>query len=240
MPALYKAVVQRYDPTPTVLQLFATFREMVNDCLRLVAQKPGVPTYEGVKSICYPRMIDYPIHNGYRVSAMFEATNLVKKYQTDSKRGARSRPQCRRPFLKVSIGVSLQGGALTVPEVGVIKLTPHSMQILSHRGVKVKSVTLTPTNCSVLYNYLVEPMLPSGAVGIDMNLDNLTTFDTDGVSRFYDLRELTAIHETYRRVKSHFRRDDFRIKRSVFRKYSSIERNKRSAILHEISTSVVN
>jgi IS605 OrfB family transposase len=212
---------------------------MINDCLRLGLQT-GDFSFQGIKRACLSRMAEYQVHDAYRISAMFEASNVLKKFRTDSQRKKVSTPVCRRPYLAVSLGVWLEGDSISLPEIGRIKLTPHTISVLSQEGVGVTSVTLTPRSCSVIYHKSVEQVVPEGMLAVDLNLDNITTFDTEGSSDRYDLSALTAIHETYRRVKSRFRRNDVRIRRDLFRKYADIEFNRKNAIMHRISSELVN
>ena len=211
---------------------------MVNDCIRLSLPRRDF-AYESVKRACRPRMDEYPVEDSYRISAMFEASNLLKKYLTDSRRRKVRPPHCRRPYLAASLGVWLEGNSLLIPGNERISLTPHTVTVLSQPEISVKSATLTPTTCSVVYRKWVKQMVPAGMVAVDLNLDNITTFDTEGISRRYDLSDLTTIHETYRRIKSRFRRNDVRIKGELFRKYASIEGSKKSAIIHRVSSEIV-
>ncbi|MDE1852986.1 MAG: transposase [Thaumarchaeota archaeon] len=211
---------------------------MVNDCLRLCVQS-GDYSYESVKLACFPRMREYQIHDAYRVSAMYEASNLLKKFRTDSRRKKINPPRCRNFFISASLGVWLEDGDLRLPELGKIPMTNHSLSELRQQGVSITSVTLTPRTCSVIYRKPVEMIVPTGMVGIDLNLDNITSFDTSGSTNRYDIGALAEIHETYRRVKSRFRRRDRRIKRNLFRKYADIEWDRKNAIMHEVSRRIV-
>jgi len=218
--------------------MFVIFTSMLNECVRL-GLEGGDFSYEGVKRACHARMGDFPAEEEYRISAMYEASNLLKKFQTDSKKRKVNRPYCRNPYLAVSLGISLQKSTLTLPSLGPLPLTPHSIAVLSQQEVSIISVTLTPTVCSVIYRKSVRQIAPRGALAVDLNLDNVTTYDTKGASSFYDLKDLTMIHETYRRVKSRFRRNDRRVRKRLFRKYADIEWNRKSAILHRISSQIV-
>lgn len=107
MPTLYKAVTQRHMPAPATWEMFSTFRSMVNDCLRLGPDDGA--TYEVMKKLCYPRMLDYEVPNTYRASAMFEKTDFLKKYHSDSAKGASKRPRCTNSFLAASVGGAQKG-----------------------------------------------------------------------------------------------------------------------------------
>ncbi|MDG7008011.1 MAG: transposase [Nitrososphaerota archaeon] len=239
MALLYRSVVQRFTPTPEISRVFEVFRAMVNDCLRLgLANK--VHSYNDVKHVCYPAMMQYAVHDGYRISAMFEASNLLKKFRTDSTKKKVSPPRVGRPYFAVSIAVRVAGDELRLPQVAPVKLNRHTVSIIEQDGITVVSATLTPSTISVIYCKSVVRVVPKGMVAVDLNVDKISTFDTSGISAAYDIEELTKLHETYRRVKSKFRRRDFRIKGKLFRKYAAIEWNRKSAIIHRVSSQIVN
>ena len=77
---------------------------MVNDCIRLSLPRRDF-AYESVKRACRPRMDEYPVEDSYRISAMFEASNLLKKYLTDSRRR-----KVRPPSLSPSLPSGFSGG----------------------------------------------------------------------------------------------------------------------------------
>jgi hypothetical protein len=59
-----------------------------------------------------------------------------------------------------------------------IVLNDHTLKTLSD-CYKPRSITLTPESLSIAYSQAVVPMTLRGMVGIDRNLDNVTTADTD-------------------------------------------------------------
>jgi IS605 OrfB family transposase len=218
--------------------MFPIFLAMLNDCLRLGLEE-GALAYEDVKRTCYPRMLQYQVHDAYRISAVFQATNMLKKFRTDSRKAKVREPMCRNPFLAVSLGVWLEGSRLRLPDCGGVELNPHTLAILSEPGISITSLTLTPSTCSVVYRKSVEMIAPAGMVAVDINEANATTFDTSGHSAVYDLSTISTIHQTYRRVKSRLRRNDVRVKGDLYRKYASIEHHRSSAILHRVSSQIV-
>lgn len=239
MAVVYRSVLQRYQPDPEISELLETFRMMVNDCLRL-GLKEDVRDFSSVKRLCYQRMMEYEVENSYRVSAMFEASNLLKKYHTDSRRTSPSPPYCRRRFLSASVGVNVENETLALPDRRRVRLNPHTLKVLSRPGVEPVSVTITPDNLGIVYREEVPEMRISGAVALDINLDNVTTFDTDGRAAVHRMDALVEIHEKYRRITSRFRRRDNRIKRAIFRKHAAIKWRRRNGLLHLVSSTIVN
>jgi len=76
------------------------------------------------------------------------------------------------------------------------------------RGLDLRSATLTPDSLSISYSKETTEIEPEGYVGVDRNLDNVTTASTDCTARRFDLSQATRIRSNYRVVKSRFRRND--------------------------------
>src|SRR3989441_5815845 len=75
---------------------------------------------------------------------------------------------------------------------------------------------------------------PAGAIGIDRNLDNVTTADSDGSILRHDLGRATEVKARSRETKRHFKRNDVRIRRVVYGKYGRIQRNRVAWLLHNV------
>src|SRR2546426_7776004 len=118
-----------------------------------------------------------------------------------------------------------------------VKLNSHTLQALS--GLDVRSVTLTPGTLSIGYSRETVEIKPEGYVGIDRNLDNVTTASTDGTARRFDLSKATWIEANYRSVRSRFKRNDIRIRTRVFSKYGEQQRNRVLPLLHGVSKTIV-
>src|SRR2546427_2075063 len=68
-----------------------------------------------------------------------------------------------------------------------VKLNGHKLQALS--GLDVRSVTLTSESLSISYSKEATEIAPEGYVGIDRNLNNVTTASIDKMVRRYDRSE---------------------------------------------------
>src|SRR5438309_2067945 len=95
------------------------------------------------------------------------------------------------------------------------------------------------TATSISYAKETVETKPVGYVGVDRNLDSVTTASTDGRIGRYDLSKATRIKSGYRCVKSHFKRNDKRIITRVFSKYGELERNRVQPLLHNVSRRIV-
>jgi len=67
----------------------------------------------------------------------------------------------------------------------------------------------------------------------------VTVCDNNGITERFDLSEATEIKQTYRNAKSHFKRNDVRIRRRIFGKYGAKQRNRVNQILHRVSKTIV-
>jgi putative transposase len=100
-------------------------------------------------------------------------------------------------------------------------------------------VTLTEDRLCLAYASEVQQVQPRGFIGIDRNLDNVTVAATDGTAQQHTLSEATQAKATYCDVRSHFKRNDVRIRREVSGKYGQKQRDKVKQILHHASKLIV-
>jgi putative transposase len=125
------------------------------------------------------------------------------------------------------------------PYVG-IPLNDHTMQQLSVPNIEIGAITVTPNSISISILKEIKSSKPIEFVGIDTNLNNITAVHSDGgVDVFSEVSKITKIKEKYRKVKSHFRRNDVRIRKKIFQKYGILQRRKTKQILHTISKKLV-
>jgi putative transposase len=76
-------------------------------------------------------------------------------------------------------------------------------------------------------------------VALDLNLENVTAYDTSGRSRVYDMSEAVRAFQLYRRITSRFRRQDVRVKKRIFRKYARLAHDRSDWVLHNVSSTIV-
>jgi putative transposase len=100
-------------------------------------------------------------------------------------------------------------------------------------------VTLTEGRLSLAYASEVQQVQPRGFIGIDRNLDNVTVAATDGTVHRHDLSEATRVKAMYLDLRSHFRRNDVRIRREISGKYGQKQLDRATQVLHHASKSVI-
>jgi putative transposase len=235
-----KTVRQKHRASTDLLQLLDSFRRMVNVCIAVGIEK-NVTSLKTLSIKSYHRL-SHEVLGYYRLGAISTATRILRNYRKAVKKNPRARIPCaRRLMLTSCYGFKIQNNQLRLPikprKYVYVKLNNHTLEALS--GLDVRSVTLTPDSLSI--NYLKETVEiePVGYVGVDRNLDNVTTASTDGRIGRYDLSKATWIKSSSRCVKSHFKRNDTRIRTRVFSKYGELERNRVQPLLHNVSRRIV-
>ncbi|MDE1813329.1 MAG: hypothetical protein KGI05_01565 [Thaumarchaeota archaeon] len=94
-----------------------------------------------------------------------------------------------------------------------IKLTRYVCEKIM--GTKLGNVTMTDDKLIISYSKNVTQQRPSNFIGVDRNLDNVTTCDSQGKYVVHDLSKIQKIITSYSTVKSRFRRNDSRIRQDI-------------------------
>jgi len=235
-----KTIRQKHQVSPELLRLLDEFRRMVNVCIA-VGIEENVSSLKTLSSKSYHRlsrdMLSY-----YRLCAISKTTGILHNYRKAKKKNPRTRfPNARKLMLTTCYGFKIQNGLLRLPirprRYVYVKLNSHTLQVLS--GLSVRSVTLTPDSLSLTYSKETVEIEPEGYVGIDRNLDNVTSASTDGTVKTFDLSLATRIKTNYRIVKSQFKRNDARIRTRIFSKCGERQRNRVQPLLHNVSKRIV-
>jgi len=213
---------------------------MVNDCVR-IAIAENVTSRQSLGKRAYHQLSRYKVPTYYRLSAISKATSMISNYRkTLEKHPDAKKPFATKPMLTDCYGFRIIGSHIRIPISikGVyIKLNKHTQAVIS--GHTVRSVTLTVRTVSIAFSKETAVMEPTGLIGIDRNLNNVTTATLDGKTQVHDLSEATKIKAMYREVKSHFKRNDVRIGKRIFGKYGLKQRNRVNQRLHLVSKAIV-
>ena len=236
-----KAVKQNYVTTPEILLLLEEFRRMVNDCVR-IGLIENITSLKTLSKSAYHQLDRYDVPTCYRLTAISKAVGILRNYR----KTLRKHPEAKKPYaskimLTDCYAFKIIEGQLRLPIKSrcyeYIPLSRHVLKSIS--GYTVRSVTLTANTVSISFSKETAVIDLKGLIGIDHNLDNITTADANGNIKRYDLSEATKIKATYRIVKSHFRRNDARIRQNIFSKYGEKQRNRVNSILHKVSKQIV-
>jgi len=235
-----KSVIQRYEPTPDILELLETFRQMVNDCVRIGLEEKTT-SLKSLSLKAYHQLERYNLPTCYRLTAISKATGILRNYRKSLRKRPTKTPYCVKPMLTDCYARRIIDGKLRLPVTArnyiYIPLNKHTLSVTS--GYTLRSVTLTTCTISVCYSKEMAETEPRGLIGVDRNLDNLTTATNTGETCRFDLSEATRIKSVYREVKSHFRRNDDRIRKHVYGKYGIKQRNRVKQITHRTTKTVV-
>ncbi len=238
-----KAVKQNYAPSEEVLELLEDFRLMVNDCVR-IGLKENVSSLKSLSLKAYHQLSVYDVPSYYKLCAISKATGILKNYGKSARKNPKTKPPyARKLMLTTCYGFKIEAGVLMIPlgerRYVEIPLNSHTKGILSNPSYTARSVTLTARTVAIAFSKETAEIEPTGLIGIDRNLDNVTLADTDGKTIRYDISKATEIKAKCRETKIRFKRNDARVRRILFQKYGEIERNKVHWILHNVSSSIV-
>jgi len=237
-----KAVQFGIEPDSRLIDLLATFREMVNEAIRVGIETGARSLYRLRNAVYYDFKAKYGLHSHYAYSACEVAYNILRKHRKWGRR-----PVAKHLMMKLdSESYWVNHLLLRIPtkpgEYLFIQLHGGDYQLsqLDDPSVKRGSVTITPEKVAVTVTRQVEATTTGGAVAYDINLKNVTGVSSKAtVPMRYDTSELPRIRAQYREVVSHFRRDDDRVSKRIRSKYGAKEKFKTRALLHKISKDIV-
>ena len=239
----FKAVQQNYTPNNELLGLLEQFRQMVNDSIR-IGLAENVTSLKSLSLKAYSQLQQYDAMSYYKLCAISKAAGILKNYRkANGKRRPVKQPYARRPQLATCYGFKISDGNLQLPMKPrnrmTIPLNRHTLQVLSEADLTPRSVTLTATTITIVYSKDVPVVEPSGLMGIDRNLDNVTIADSNGSTKRHNLSEATEIKAMYHEVKSHLNRNDSRVRQRVYSKYGVRQRNRVRPLLHRASKQII-
>ncbi len=236
-----KAVKQTYSPSQEMLLLLEEFRKMVNDCVR-IALTEKVTSLKALSKKAYHQLHRYNMPTYYRLTAISKAVGIIRNYRrTLKKHPDAKKPHATKLMLVDCYAFKIAAGKLRLPlkprVFEYIPLNNHVLRAIS--GYTVRSVTLTACNLSIAFSKETAVADVTGLIGLDRNLNVVATATDKGEIKNYDLSEATRIKAVYREVKSHFKRNDVKIRKRIFGKYGWKQRNRVNQRLHRVSKAIV-
>lgn len=223
--------------------LLDTFRKMVNEAIRVGLEKNITSRFK-LSNAVYEELHN-GLHTWYILSAIEKACAILKNYRKAKRKNPKTKtPYVKKPFLSIgNQAYKIENGKLRLPikprQFFYITLNKHTLKVLSEPNLKLGSITLTANIVSISFSKETAEIEPNGYIGIDRNLNNVTIASSNGEVVIYDLSEATRIKATYREVKSHFKRNDVKVRQRLFRKYGEKQRNRVNQILHHASKAIV-
>jgi putative transposase len=217
---------------------------MVNECIRIGIEE-NITSMKSLSLKAYHQLESYyDVATCYRLTAISKAAGILKNYRKSLRKNPKIRmPYARKIALIDCYNFKIENNQLRLTiragEYEYVPLNNYTLKVLSDPALTVRSVSLTACTLSITFSKETGEAEPAGAIGIDRNLDNITTAGSNGSIQRFDLSEASRIKSIYRSVKSRLKRNDVRIRRRICRKYGLKERNKVCQILHRISKEII-
>jgi putative transposase len=243
-----KSIKQPFQPTPAILQLIETFRQMVNDCIRMGLEN-NTTSMKRLSMLSYPQLARYQTYSNYKLTAISKAAGILKARKKSIQRGYPTKdPYMTRPILVGYLRFRIRDGTLKIPVTASgmghdtsyfdISLNSRVKAILADRPLKVRSFTVTSDGLSLAISKEVAEYVPSTAIGVDRNLANVRAGNTNAVVQ-YDVSKTVAIADNNRSVNRAFRRNDARVGRNLTGLHGKRRHNRVNQLLHLVSKSIV-
>ena len=232
-----KSVKFDYTPNQLTHELLATFRDMVNEAIRICLQEDIRGRFKLRNRIYKEFLQKYGVTSGFPYSVSEVAWSIAKKH----KRGDRE-PVARRLMMKMEAQrYDLRYSILILPfrkgERMLLPLTYGDFQrsFLTDSTLKRGSVTITETAIMIAFSKEVAANAPSSKVGVDVNEKSVVC--SDGI--FYELSEVARLHTEYGVRRSDFNRKHPHDRRLKKKQSSSREKVRIQQILHRTAKDIV-
>ncbi|MGB9004069.1 MAG: transposase [Nitrosotalea sp.] len=238
----YKVVKQRFTPTQEFCTMMETFRQMVNECIRIGLDN-NISTLKKFSSNHYHDLKKYDIQSKYKLTAMSQACGRLAQMKRSIREGkAPKSPYIQKPYLVSCYGFKINGILLSIPigdrrYINII-LNHHTQAILSDKSFKVKSFVITPDSISLGIQKEVEEIKCDNIIGIDRNLRNVAVGNHDKVT-MYDMEDLPKITYRTKKVTSSFKRNDHRIRQKIYSKIGNRKARRVRQFLNRVSKDIV-
>jgi putative transposase len=238
----FKSIKQHIIPTPQMNEMMETFRQMVNHCIK-VGLEHDASTLKRLTLLSYSQLAGYDIVSYYKVCAISHAAGILANRKKSLNRGLRPRmPYAAKPMLISCYGFKIISGVLKIP-IGKSKyldipLNNYARKMLSDPSLSVRAFTLTTDSVSICVSKEVAEIECTGMVGVDRNLGNVCIGNGEGTIQ-YDLSKAVEIAENTRSIIKSFKRNDFRIRRTLYRKYGRRRKRRINQMLHRVTRTIV-
>lgn len=237
-----KCVWSYHDKQSEFKPAFDYFHSIVNEGIRIGIEKNITSKFALHKELYYRFRSEF--HSKIIYGALECASSRIKTFRKVRKKIQHSKiPHVIKPHLVLdNQSYKIIDDSIRIPikprQYIFVRLNSYIISVI--QGMKLGSITVTENKIVISCSKNIPEQKPTDFIAIDRNLNNATTFDTKNNFEMHDLRQATKIKENYRKIKSHFKRNDVRIRRKIFAKYGKKERNRVHNILHQTSKKIVN
>ena len=236
-----KCVWQFHDKKSELQSVFDYFRFCTNEAIRIGAQKQNTSKFSLHKELYLKLRSSF--HSKYVYGSLECSASKLKHYRKTRRKNQDTKvPYIWKNMLKLdNEGYKISNGYIRIPirakQYCIIKLASYVLDTLEN--TKLGSITITENKLIISYSKEIAQRKPLDFVAVDRNLGNITLFDTTNNLTIHNLQKTITIKERYGQVKSRFRRNDARIRKKIFQKYGTKEKNKVHQILHCVSKKIV-
>jgi len=234
-----KAVTFRYKPTEEALSLLETFRNMVNEALRLGFEKKPKSRFKLIMEVYQTFKQRYGLHTHYILNACECAFAMLRN------RKWKKKPYAKHLFLKLdNQAYQLNYMLLRIPTAPrnfiIIPLIggEHQLAFLRDATLKRGSVTLTDSKISISFSKETAEIEPLSMVAYDINEKSMVSSSGEK----YDLSHVAGMHHQYSRIRASIGKNthrDRRVKQKLLAKYGKAERHRVNQALHKVSKQIV-
>jgi IS605 OrfB family transposase len=235
---VYRTVRFRYVPTSATRDLLTTFKDMVNEAIRIGIEE-GIRGRLRFRDRIYKEFqIRYGVLSAYPYSVAEIAWSIVKKNRKWGRK-----PIAKRRMMKMdSQNYRLNGRILSLPfKKQMPVLIPldygeYQRSILVDTSLKRGSVTITEREVIIAFSKIVQLGQPNSRTGVDLNEKSVVC--SDGSK--YDLSEVVRLQTEYASRRSEFDKRnplDQRLRRKFAQSRRGRERVRQ--VLHRIAKQIV-
>ncbi len=236
-----KSVWQFHDKNDELVGYFEEFRRITNESVRLGLER-GLTSRKSFHESIYPELKS-DLYASVKQCAIYSAKSMLKAMRTNRRKGRKAgTPYVTGRVLKFNNqACKIAGGCveLSIKVETRIKIKLSSYVLEKIDGMNLGGITVTPNKIILSYSKKIEEKTPTGYIGIDMNFDNVTTCNTDDRITKHDLSNVGKIKHRCRETVSHFKRNDYRIRKKIAGKYGRIGKNRTNDILHKTSKRII-
>jgi putative transposase len=235
-----RAVRFQYTPREDVRALLVTFKDMVNEALRIGFEKKPRSRFQLIMTIYYDFKQKYGLHTHYILGACECAFAMLRN------RRWRKCPYARKLFLKLdNQSYRLDYMLLRIPTAPrrfiTIPLKAGNYQLSFLRDASLKRGSITITDSTIVLAVtktasVVEPLRKP--IAYDINEKNITSSDGEQI----DLSHVAQIKHQYSRIRASIAAStcrDRRINKRLLGKYGARERQRTKQALHIVSKQIV-
>lgn len=227
-----------------VESLMKEFRWMLHEAMRIGVDL-NLTSQSSFNSNVYHHLSD---NTKFLKMYVSRAIQIVKSKLRYYRKALKTKPNTKPPYFKKPYVIVDKQSFRIINDTLLIGLYPqrpyiriplnkHTLEQITN--VEIGAVTITSTTVSISIKKDIESVKPHDFIGVDTNLNNISVVHLDGGSKIYSVSEIPRIKEKYRKIKSHFRRNDDRIRKKIFQKYGTKQKHKTRQILHKISKELV-